>query len=251
MNPLTIDTNERGSLPDAIERRAESHRPSIPIARQRLIVGDYICGEVCIEAKSIADFIDSMRNGHLWRQLDNMDANYQQFGLVVWGEIGAHLRQLKARGSTKATYGRVLKELNGGMARVVADFGCIVFRSPSLSEAAYFITALHEKCYKPASRHGAKSVRRVSTNDVRLDALLTIPGIGQDVAEGILTACGSIEEAACGECLREVPRMGKVLRNRVVEVLTKETPVTVQSRSSLKGRKEKGERKNGESENVA
>jgi len=252
MEPLVVDTNERGSLPDAIERRAGGHRPPIPIKRQRLVVGDYICGEICVEAKTIADFIESMRNGHLWRQLDNMDANYQQFAVVVWGDIGEHLRQLKARGSMKATYGRILKELNGGLARVVADFGCIVYRAPSLSEAAYFLTALHEKCHKPASRHGAKAVRRVSTNDVRLDAILTIPGIGQGMAESVLAACGSLEEAACGDCLRDVPRMGKVLRNRVMTVLTSEAPVTVQSNSSLKkGGKTKGERRNEQNENVA
>ena len=249
MNPLVIDTNERGSLPESIERRCENHRPTIPVTRQRLVVGDYICGEVCVEAKTIGDFIESMRNGHLWRQLDNMDANYQQFAVVVWGDIGAHLRQLKARGS-KTTYGRIVKELNGGLARVVADFGCVVYRAPSLSEASYFLTALHEKCYKPASRHGAKAVRRVSTNDVRLDAILTIPGIGQDMAEAILASCGSIEEAACGECLRNVPRMGKVLRNRVMSVLTAESPVTVQSKSSLKGGTQ-GERQNEQNENMA
>ena len=244
MNPLLIDSNERGSLPDAIERRCESMRPTIPTKRQRLIVGDYICGEICVEAKTIADFIESMRNGHLWRQLDNMDANYQQFAVVVWGDIKDHLRELKRRGNDKATYGRILKELNGGLARVMADFGCIIYRAPSLSEAAYFLAALHQKCNKPASRHGAKAVRRVSTNDVRLDALLTVPGIGQEMAENILASCGSIEEAACGVCLRDVPRMGKVLRNRVIEVLTSEQPIIIESNSRSKERNPTGEWKN-------
>jgi len=239
MNPLLIDSNERGALPEAIERRCASYKPTIPVARQKLVVGDYICGEVCIEAKTIGDFIDSMRSGHLWRQLDNMDANYNLFGLVVWGEIAGYVREVQQRGG-KASYGRVLKELNGGLARVVADFGCIINRSANLSEAAYFLSALHQKCNKPASRHGAKAVRRVSTNDVRLDAILTIPGIGQEMAENILASCGSIEEAACGECLRGVPRMGKVLRNRVVEVLTSESPVTVQSKSRLPASKGSG-----------
>ena len=92
------------------------------------------------------------------------------------------------------------------------------------------MVALHEKTYKKASRHGAQAVRRVSTNDVRLDMLLTIPGIGADMADAIIEACGSIEEAACGDCLREVPRMGKILRNRVVDVLTSEDAVRVEKR---------------------
>ena len=90
------------------------------------------------------------------------------------------------------------------------------------------MVALHEKTYKKASRHGAQAVRRVSTNDVRVDMMLTIPGVGAEMADAIIKACGSIEEAACGECLRDVPRMGKTLRNRVVDVLTSENEVRVE-----------------------
>jgi len=115
--------------------------------------------------------------------------------------------------------------MTGFLGRVVADFGCLIYRAPNASEAAAFMVALHEKTYKKASRHGAQAVRRVSTNDVRKDMLLTIPGIGPEMVEAIIDACGSIEEAACGDCLRDVPRMGKVLRNRIVDVLTSEEEV--------------------------
>jgi len=52
------------------------------------------------------------------------------------------------------------------------------------------------------------------------------------MVDNILEACGSIEEAACGECLRGVKRMGKVLRGRVVEALTSEEAVRIERRSS-------------------
>ena len=229
MNPLVIDTNERGRLPDAIERRAKSRSPRVNILREKLVNGDYRCGEWLIEAKSVDDLMQSMRNGHLMRQLDNMDANAGNFGLVVWGDIADYVSQAKARGS-KITYSAALKQITGFLGRVVADFGCLIYRAPSVGEAAAFMVALHEKTYKKASRHGAQAVRRVSTNDVRLDMLLTIPGIGADMADAIIEACGSIEEAACGDCLREVPRMGKTLRNRVVNVLTSEDAVRVEKR---------------------
>ena len=112
MHPLLIDSNERGSLPDAIERRCESMRPTIPTKRQRLIVGDYICGEICVEAKTIADFIESMRNGHLWRQLDNMDANYERFFLVIHGSIAKYVAFAKKQGRF-LTHSRVQNELTG------------------------------------------------------------------------------------------------------------------------------------------
>ena len=59
MNPMVIDTNERGRLPDAIERRAKSRSPRVNILRENLINGDYKCGEWLIEAKSIDD-LDSL-----------------------------------------------------------------------------------------------------------------------------------------------------------------------------------------------
>lgn len=222
--PLIIDTNERGSLVSALERRAKSRSPRIDVLRQNLVNGDYKCGDWLIEAKSIDDLFTSMRNGHLMRQLDNMDANDGNYGLVIWGEIGGYIHRARERGST-ITASQALKQMTGFLGRVVADFGCLIYRAPNASEAAAFMVALHEKTYKKASRHGAQAVRRVSTNDVRKDMLLTIPGIGPEMVEAIIDACGSIEEAACGDCLRDVPRMGKVLRNRVVEVLTSEDEV--------------------------
>ena len=225
MNPaLIIDTNERGSLVSAVERRAKSRSPRIDISREKLVNGDYKCGDWLIEAKSIDDLFNSMRNGHLMRQLDNMDANDGNYGLVIWGEIGGYVSRARERGSS-ITASQALKQMTGFLGRVVADFGCLIYRAPNVSEAAQFMVALHEKTYKKASRHGAQAIRRVSTNDVRKDMLLAIPGIGPDMVEAIIEACGSIEEAACGDCLRNVPRMGKVLRNRVVEVLTSEDEV--------------------------
>jgi ERCC4-type nuclease len=225
--PLIIDTNERGSLVSSVERRAKTRNPRVSVARENLVNGDYKCGDWLIEAKSIDDLFSSMRNGHLMRQLDNMDANDGNYGLVIWGEVKDYVHRAHARGSS-ITMSQALKQMTGFLGRVVADFGCLIYRAPNAGEAAAFMVALHEKTYKKASRHGAQAVRRVSTNDVRADMLLTIPGIGPEMVDAVIKACGSIEEAACGDCLRDVPRMGKVLRNRIIEVLTSEEEVRVE-----------------------
>ena len=84
---------------------------------------------------------------------------------------------------------------------------------------------------KPASRHGAKALRRVTTNDVRLDLLLSIPGFGQEMCEKLLEKCGCIEEMLHEKSLKEVRGLGPVLRARLIEVLTSEHPVRVEKRS--------------------
>ena len=231
MKPLIIDSNERGALPDSIVRKAMEKKPPVPTKREHLIVGDYLCGQWHIEAKTISDFLESLRSGHIMRQLDNLDANVPQFGILVWGDVGAYVKQVKARGGT-TNYSAAVKQVSGGLARIAADFGCLTYRAPDLMEASYFMVGMHQKTYKSASRHGAQAIKRVSSNDVRVDMLRTIPGVGDEMVDNIISECGSLEEAACGECLKGVKRMGKVLRNRVIEALTSEDPVRIERRSS-------------------
>ena len=230
MRALIIDSNERGPLPEAVLRRAMKKKPAVGISREALVIGDYLCGQWHLEAKTVSDFLESLRSGHLMRQLDNLDANAPQFGVVVWGEVGDYVKQVQLRGGS-TNFSAATKQIAGGLARIAADFGCLVYRAPNLMEASHFIVGLHEKTYKGASRHGAQAVRRVSSNDVRVDMLRTIPGIGDEMVDNILSACGSIEEASCGDCLRDVKRMGKVLRGRVLEALRSEHPVLVDRRS--------------------
>ena len=231
MRPLVIDSNERGPLPDAVLRRAMKKKPAIGIKREALVIGDYLCGQWHLEAKTVSDFLESLRSGHLMRQLDNLDANAPLFGVVVWGQVGDYVKQVQRRGGS-TNFSAATKQIAGGMARIAADFGCLVYRAPNIMEASHFIVGLHEKTYKGASRHGAQAVRRVSSNDVRVDMLRVIPGVGDEMVDNILTACGSIEEAACGECLKDVKRMGKVLRGRVMEALRSEYPVLIERRTS-------------------
>ena len=136
---LIIDSNERGLLCDSVIRKAE--KAHLTVVRQPLVVGDYLLGEACVEAKSIADFFQSSHNGHLWRQLENMDKNYVRFFIVIHGTIDKYVAIAKKNGR-RITYSRVQNELTGTIARVMADFECQVFYTPNTSEAALFITQL-------------------------------------------------------------------------------------------------------------
>tara|TARA_R110000787_G_scaffold134057_3_gene246478 strand:- start:2753 stop:3112 length:360 start_codon:yes stop_codon:yes gene_type:complete len=110
----------------------------------------------------------------------------------------------------------------------MADFDCQVFFTSNISEAAMFITKLHNKLHKPASKHGAQAIRRVSTNDVRVDMLLSVPGVGAELAERLLDKCGSIEEMCFPESLKQVKGLGDKKRQLIIEVLTSEAPVHIQ-----------------------
>lgn len=219
---LIIDSNERGTLCDSVERKAA--KSGLTVARQALVVGDYLLGGACVEAKSISDLFQSSHSGHLWRQLDNMDANYERFFLVVHGSIDKYVAIAKKNGK-KVSYSRIQNELIGTLARLMSDFECQVFYCNNVSEAASFIVRLHDKLHKPASKHGAQSIRRVASNDLRADMLATVPGIGMETAQKMLEKCGSIEEMCFPESLKEIKGLGTVRRKLVIDILTSEEPV--------------------------
>ena len=222
---MIVDSNERGGLCDSVLRKAE--KAGMSVIRKPLVVGDYLLGEACVEAKSINDLFLSSHSGHLWRQLENMDINYQRFFLVIHGGIDKYVAMAKKTGK-KVTYTRIQNELTGTIARIMSDFECQVFYTPNVSEAALFITKLHNKLHKPASSHGARTIRRVASNDIRADMLLAIPGIGKDMADRILEECGSIEEMCFPESLKKIKGLGEVLRGRIVQALTSEEKMVVE-----------------------
>ena len=201
---LIIDSNERGLLCDSVLRKAE--KAHLTVVRQPLVVGDYLLGEACVEAKSIADFFQSSHSGHLWRQLENMDKNYVRFFIVIHGTIDKYVAIAKKNGR-RITYSRIQNELTGTIARIMADFECQVFYTPNTSEAALFITKLHDKLHKPASSHGARTIKRVAR---------------------LFEKCGSIEEMAYPEALKQVKGLGPVLRSRIVEAITSEDAMVVE-----------------------
>ena len=222
---LIIDSNERGILCESVLRKAE--KVGLSVSRKSLVVGDYLLGAACVEAKSINDLFLSSHNGHLWRQLENLDANYPRFFILIHGGIDKYVAMARNNGR-KVSYGRVQNELTGTIARIMADFDCQVFYTPNVSEAALFIIKLHDKLHKPATSHGAHAIRRMTSNDVRMDMLLAIPGLGKELVERVLEKCGSIEEMCFPEALKQVKGLGEVKRKRIVEVLTSEEPIRVE-----------------------
>ena len=227
---LIIDSNERGPLYDSVLRKAE--KAGLAVSQQPLVVGDYLLGSACVEAKSITDFFQSSHSGHLWRQLENMDSNYERFFLVIHGTIEKYVAMAKNNGR-KVTYTRVQNELLGTIARVMSDFECQVFYTPNMSEASLFIVKLHDKLHKPASSHGARAIRRVASNDVRADMLLAIPGLGKETVDNLLEKCGSLEEMCFPESLKQVKGLGEVLRKRIVQALTSEEPIHVEKKKTM------------------
>ena len=82
---ITIDDREKSALKEYVI--SEATRLNMPYKIERLKVGDYVHGECCFEAKSTHDFLASAISGRIWNQIDNMDRNYQNNVVIIYGEM--------------------------------------------------------------------------------------------------------------------------------------------------------------------
>ena len=82
---LIIDSRENSDLTKAVKH--ECIRLNIMTEKQWIEIGDYVFNDVCFEAKSTIDFLQSVINKRLWNQLDNMDRHYEHCILIIHGSI--------------------------------------------------------------------------------------------------------------------------------------------------------------------
>lgn len=59
----------------------------LELVRKRLLTGDYILGDICIERKTIDDFCSSIMDGRLDRQMENMKRDFKHYYILISGSI--------------------------------------------------------------------------------------------------------------------------------------------------------------------
>jgi len=57
----------------------------IKYEQKRLLIGDFVYGDVCIERKDMEDFVSSIMSGHMETQLQNMSQNFKHCFLMISG----------------------------------------------------------------------------------------------------------------------------------------------------------------------
>ena len=60
--------------------------------------------------------------------------------------------------------------------------------------------------------------------------IMTVPGVGRELADRLLETCGSIEEMTFPESLKQIKGLGDVRRKLLVDILTSEEPVKQERR---------------------
>jgi len=230
---LIIDSRENSELTERVIEKAQSL--NIPFEKQWLEIGDYVFNDVCFEAKSSFDFIQSIVNKRLWNQLDNMDRAYVNNLVIVYGSFEdgfrKHLEHIKTNMNKTAQRVILRKKFFGSMGKIILDTDCSIIWVRDALTAAELIAVVCKMQPHDREVYIPRIVKqkKISTTDLRVDVLSTIKGVSDKKAKLLIKKFGSIMEIgeATPSELSEIEGIGNVLAKRIVDTLNSEEKMQI------------------------
>jgi ERCC4-type nuclease len=189
---IKIDSREDSQLSRALIELCNNMK--IDYEKIWLEIGDYIIGDCCIEAKSSADFLASIRNDRIFNQLDNMDRTYNKNIILIYGNLDDAIQYLKRTKHNNLKWRNKLKKMFvGALTSIALHTDVKPVWVDSYRTAAHIIVATTEHIDKDLIIH--KSLpKKIKTDDVRVDILTEIQGVSVKKAQALLKSFGSIVE---------------------------------------------------------
>jgi ERCC4-type nuclease len=164
---------------------------------KEMIIADFVIGEIGIERKTLSDFIQSVKGGKMFNQINDLCANFDRSMLLMEVDAGR-----------LTTTDRVI--LLGALARIAADYKeldiiCLPIQIP----ADKFLLKLEEKVGASSDEHHY-SFRRVVGNPA-VYSLAAFKSISPTLAKRLLERFGSVFNVANASLdeLKEVEGIGE------------------------------------------
>jgi ERCC4-type nuclease len=227
---LQIDSREDSVLSKAVIENCQ--KMNIQYEKEWLEIGDYIFDDVCFEAKSTFDFLQSVMSKRLWNQIDNMDRAYMNNIVIVHGSMESAISKYvenvrKPFQTNTANLHRVARnKFYGAFGKIILDLDCNIIWTPSEKVAAKLIAVVCKM--KPIDREvyipRIIKKRKITTTDLRIDILTTIKGVSEKKAKILIEQYGSIMEIGetSPEEIQKLDGFGAVLAERIQNVLNSE-----------------------------
>lgn len=215
---VTIDSREQNRIQSATQYYEEQ---GLTVNVEELPIGDYIFTDgkeqVVFEMKLISDFVSSIQNGRIFNQAINQSENYDYHFVIIHGDLATRSKCLAmSRNYIPVTVFQYL----GAIASLNRYTTVIETYSPYLNESYYRMMTQARKCLsdKPVVKKFPRKDKNVCFNwlaycnygisakkataivetldlhtlndlqNLTLEELLTVEGIGKKTAENIIEA---------------------------------------------------------------
>lgn len=179
----------------------------------QLLVGDYLIGEdVCVERKSVKDFVDSLIDKRLFEQLKRMKEEYRKPILIVEGVESVY--------SARKVHPNAIRGL---LATILLEFNVPIFFSNNEEDTAGFLITLMNRMDKEP-KPVIKTSKGVTNKEVQENIVQSLPGVGVKAGKNLLKSfkkLNSLFNAGVEELLK-VEGVGEKTAEKIVEVITEE-----------------------------
>lgn len=183
------------------------------VERKVLEVGDFLCSaRLAVERKTRSDFEQSVIDGRLFSQLQNLGSNYSRVVVLVEGTVNEERINRNA--------------LLGAYSAIIADFGAslIFVRDMEKSAELIFSMAKHEQLARKQPMRVFAKRKTLTLAQSQRAIVEMLPMIGPKLAKALLNHFGSIERvfSASEKELLEVENMGSKKAKIIRAVLSKD-----------------------------
>ncbi|MEM2917880.1 MAG: DEAD/DEAH box helicase [Candidatus Altiarchaeota archaeon] len=204
---IFVDSRERNS------RIFEILNENAEIEIRSLQVGDFILSErVCVERKTVNDFLQSIIDKRLFSQVADMTRNFPIAILIIEGDSEIYsLRELHPNA------------IRGAITSLALDYGTYILYSKDEEDTANFLLLIAKREQfpeiKPIPLHGEK--KPLSLEEQQLYVVESLPNISAVLARRLLEKFGSVENVinASEEELMKVDGIGKVKAENIRKVI--------------------------------
>ncbi len=180
------------------------------IEAKRLEIGDYVVSsDVCIERKTMHDFVSSIVDGRLFQQVEQMIDNYPRPMLLIEGQY--YERQVHPNA------------VRGAILYLAEQRVPIIWSRDAGESAAYiFLEAKREQFErkKSISLHARKPMTDKQWQEY---IVASLPGVGLQLARNLLKYFGTVERVFTANVneLKQVEKIGEKKAKEIRRILTK------------------------------
>lgn len=192
----------------------------IEMIEDTLEVGDYKFGDICVERKTISDYLQSKESGHLDKQLTDMSHNYELSYVIVVGLVSSALieKKMSRNAYHSSLVGTSLKRALTGMRGQI-----VTINVETEWDCANVVRFLHQKVQEgDFARLPRIKKKPVGKNQVLEYILCGFPNIGEKRAKLLLKYLKKLKGVtnADREILKKI--LGKKLGSEVYELMNLE-----------------------------
>ncbi|NCN39114.1 MAG: hypothetical protein COY38_00985 [Candidatus Aenigmarchaeota archaeon CG_4_10_14_0_8_um_filter_37_24] len=175
-----------------------------------LKVGDYLCSDrVCVERKTSEDFINSIIDGRLFRQAEELIDNFTKPILIIEGN---YFRESMNEDAIKAA-----------LSSLILDYGISVITTKDEEDTAKTIYWLAKKeqieSQRPIGIKGKKKPKDIKKLQEHI--ISGFPGVSSKISKRILEKFKTVKDfsEATEEELTKIDGIGKTLANKLHKLL--------------------------------